>query len=191
MTPAGADASKLRALWALAFLALSVQNGCTVYVRRDAEDPAAALWRRLQRRREENLIGVANRGDPGNVGRVIDPRGRGIHYLLIVCLLSSACTRWYEEKRTVDGTYEPDRIPRARVTLRDGTAIDLLEARIDPDSVVGTEPHGRARRAISVKEIAAIDSKEFSVLQTTALIVGVGVALLLYTFYQIASDPDY
>ena len=98
------------------------------------------------------------------------------------------CTEWHTSARTLDGSYGPDRIPRARVTMTNGRQVVLLEAKVRTDSIVGTEPVGRARIAVAANQVARLESQEFSQLRTTLLGAFVGATFLVVTLFLVANQ---
>ena len=108
--------------------------------------------------------------------------------LFVVSLVALACTEWHTSPRTANSSYAPDRVPRARVTLSNGTTIQIRDARIRADSVVGTDPVSVSRVAFAISQVSRIESEEFSQLRTVLLFAGLGVAFLATTLYVVAHD---
>lgn len=61
-------------------------------------------------------------------------------------------------------------IREARIAFRNGTEISLRDVTIRADSVIGFADDGRARRAIPLAEVASVEHREVSVLQTGTVI---------------------
>ena len=105
---------------------------------------------------------------------------------LVATLLAFACTEWHTSPRSASGFYPPDRLPRAKVTLVDGKSVELLDARVRPDSVVGTEPASVARLAFRGERVSHIESQEFSQARTVSLFAAMGLAFVGVTLYLAA-----
>lgn len=107
---------------------------------------------------------------------------------LVASLVAFACMEWHTSPRSASGSYPPDRVPRAKVTFVDGTSVELLDARMREDSIVGTEPASAARAAFPVKWVSRIESQEFSQSRTLSLFAGLGVAFAATTLYLVAHN---
>jgi hypothetical protein len=108
--------------------------------------------------------------------------------VLAAALIVSACTEWHTSHRAANGSYPPDRIPRAKVTLVEGMSVELLDTRIREDSVIGTQPASRARMAIATKRVSQIESLEFSQSRTLGLFASLGIAFAGITLYLVAHN---
>jgi hypothetical protein len=71
------------------------------------------------------------------------------------------------------------------VTFVDGTSVELLDARVRQDSVVGTHPASLGRVAFPIERVSRIESQEFSQARTVSLFAGMGLAFIGLTFYVI------
>jgi hypothetical protein len=105
---------------------------------------------------------------------------------LVAALLAFASTEWNTSPRSASGLYPPDRLPRAKVTFVDGKSVELLDARVRPDSVVGTEPASLARLAFPIEQVSRIESQEFSQARTVSLFAAMGLAFVGVTLYIVA-----
>ncbi len=83
-------------------------------------------------------------------------------------------------------------IHAARIAFRNGTELSLRDVTVRSDSVIGFADDGRERRAIPSVDIAWIEQREVSVLQTGALVVVTAaiayVATVAIAFYQLGSN---
>ena len=105
---------------------------------------------------------------------------------LVAALLAFACTEWNTSPRSVSGLYPPDRLPRAKVTFADGRSVELLDARVRQDSIVGTDPVSVARLAFPMERVSRVESQEFSQARTVSLFAGMGLAFIAVTLYLVA-----
>jgi hypothetical protein len=72
------------------------------------------------------------------------------------------------------------------VTFVDGASVELLDARVRQDSVVGTQPASVARAAFPIERVSRIESQEFSQARTVSLFAGMGLAFIGVTLYVVA-----
>ena len=105
---------------------------------------------------------------------------------LVASLLAFACTEWHTSPRSASGSYPPDRLPRAKVTFADGRSVELLDARVRRDSIVGTDPASVARLAFPMERVSRVESQEFSQARTVSLFAGMGLAFIAVTLYVVA-----
>lgn len=76
--------------------------------------------------------------------------------------------------------------------MKGGQQIVLLEAKVRPDSIVGTEPKGRARIALPASQVKSIESEEFSAFRTTLLAgVAAGSFVVITLVMLITAGPNY
>ena len=84
---------------------------------------------------------------------------------------------------TLEQRVGDERIREARITLRSGDEISLRDVTVRSDSVIGFADDGRVRRAVPFAEVASIEQREVSVLQTGAVMVATaGVAYVAFIF---------
>lgn len=92
-----------------------------------------------------------------------------------------ACTSWHALPATAPAP-TPDKPRTLRITLRDGSKLELLEAFVLGDSLVGEQiyRYRRFRTAVPVGQIHATEERRVNVGQTVALVVGVvGIAAVI------------
>jgi len=107
---------------------------------------------------------------------------------LVALLIALACTEWHTSPRSASGSYPPDKIPRAKVTVLDGTSLELVDARVRTDSIVGTDPTSSGRVAIPTNRISRIESLEFSQSRTFGLFASLGIAFVAASLYLVAHN---
>jgi hypothetical protein len=77
-------------------------------------------------------------------------------------------------------------VPRVRVTLRDGSRMQLWNARVESDSLVGHLTDDTTRTAFALPDVATVETWEPSTAQTlrmTALVtLGVAYVILRIAF---------
>jgi hypothetical protein len=97
----------------------------------------------------------------------------------------TACYTYRPLRGTVEQRVGEEHIHVARVTLRNGTVLSLRDVTVRSDSVIGFTDDGRERRAIPAGEVAWIEQREVSVLQTGALLLA--TAAVAYVAIVIAA----
>ncbi|MFL5593179.1 MAG: hypothetical protein ACJ785_01075 [Gemmatimonadaceae bacterium] len=107
---------------------------------------------------------------------------------VLASLVVLACAEWYTSPPTAGGVFTQQRIPRARVTVAGGTRVVLVDARVRPDTITGTDPGSRARVAIPTNKVVKLESEEYSQLRTLSLFAGVGLAFIAVNLYAIAHN---
>jgi hypothetical protein len=107
---------------------------------------------------------------------------------VLASLLLSACTEWHTSPRAASDLYPSQRIPRARVTVAGGAQLILADARVRPDTIIGTEPNSTARVAIPANQVVKLESQEYSQFRTVSLFAGIGLAFLAVTLYMVAHE---
>lgn len=114
---------------------------------------------------------------------------RSIVLIAALMLSTVACTTRQTITLPAAGAPSTALPGEVRVVRTDGTAYALHDARIDIDSVVGTDAAG-TRVAIATKDVRTIDERRISALRTAGLVgvtaVGIVAALVIYA---IASIP--
>jgi hypothetical protein len=106
----------------------------------------------------------------------------------VLPLVPLACTEWHTSPRAADSSYPPDRVPRARITLSNGATLEIRDARIRPDSVVGIDPVSASPVAAAITQVSRIESEEFSESRTLWLFASLGAAFLATTLYVVAHN---
>jgi hypothetical protein len=107
---------------------------------------------------------------------------------VIIMLALNACHVWRPEP--VRSTSSFDVNTRVRVTRNDGTALVLVSTRIANDSIVGVWAGSSTRMALPVTDIRRLDTYGVSADRTTAVVVGVAVATLVFIVaFRKATQP--
>ena len=76
--------------------------------------------------------------------------------------------------------------PRARVVLRDGTTLSLIDVTVRPDSVIGFAGAERTRVAVAQPQVERVETKNVSVGRTIGLVGGVLAVVALAALIAIA-----
>ena len=112
---------------------------------------------------------------------------RAIASILLMSFPSSACTRWRLEQPA------PQSASKLRVTLADGRRLELHNAQLIGDSVVGLElptTQGKlasavpVRRAFAVAELNRIERRKFDGVRTFFAVVGAGAVAALIVLWR-------
>jgi hypothetical protein len=99
----------------------------------------------------------------------------------LLLLGTGGCTTWRAHER---GNASEEDIGRARVILRDGTALALRDVVVRRDSVIGFASGGRVRMAFGHEQVSRIDTRHVSAGRTIGLVLGSAAAVLV--LYAIA-----
>ena len=94
---------------------------------------------------------------------MIEPIGnlrRTRHICVLLSLLATACTQWHPLPGANLGQVRSDELGHARVLLRDGTELDLHDAIVDRDSIIGFGGEARTRFAVARTEVTRVESRQ-------------------------------
>jgi hypothetical protein len=110
--------------------------------------------------------------------------------LVVLALGAGACSTWQVRTEPVREVAAAP-VPRARVTLRDGARMQLWDARVESDSLVGHLTDDTARTAFALGDVATVETWEPSTAQTVKMtvIVVLGVAYSLFQIALATSSP--
>jgi ferric-dicitrate binding protein FerR (iron transport regulator) len=117
--------------------------------------------------------------------------------LAMTALLLGGCSTWRMQGQApataVSATASP---PHVRVTLLDGTRLEMYQAAVQGDSLVEVDPDAWPPRiAVALSDIRALEVRTHSGGKTTLLVAGIAVGLLALWVYVIiawgASDGVY
>ena len=107
--------------------------------------------------------------------------------MLLLTLGAGACSTWQVRTAPVrEAVAAP--VPRARVTLRDGARLQLWNARVEGDSLVGRLTDDTTRTAFAVADVSVLETWEPSTAETVKMsvivVLGVAVAIVKFGFSQ-------
>jgi hypothetical protein len=110
--------------------------------------------------------------------------------MLALMLGTSACSTWHVRTAPVREVAAAP-VPRARVTLRDGARMQLWNAHVEGDSLVGHLTDDTAHTAFAVADVATVETWEPDTVQTVKMtvIVVLGVAYSLFQLAIATSSP--
>ena len=95
---------------------------------------------------------------------------------------ASACSQWQRLPGRVEDNVAAPSIHRARLVMRDGSAIILRDAVIRQDSVVGRNVQTYERRAVPTVDVYYVDSRIGWTQRTAGGIAGLAVVGLISAF---------
>ena len=114
--------------------------------------------------------------------------------VVLACLLA-ACATWTPRRfddSPEGGTYVSGVV---RVTLRDGTRLEMRDVRVSPDSLIGfvRSPGQSTRVGLRTSTVASIHERDVSPGRTALLLVVLGVAAtgVLLAAMTAGMGPDY
>ena len=86
-------------------------------------------------------------------------RARKLCAILLLQLVAS-CSSWHRLPGVGLAHPESERLGRAKVFLHDGTELDLENASIRPDSIIGFGGDMRARLAVARSEVTRVETRQ-------------------------------
>jgi hypothetical protein len=86
-------------------------------------------------------------------------RARNVCAILLLPLAAS-CSAWRPLPGAGFARAGSERLGRAKVSLRDGTELELYDATIGPDSIIGFGGETRTRFAVARREAARVDARQ-------------------------------
>lgn len=89
--------------------------------------------------------------------------------LTLVSFLSG-CHKWVPVHATVEDAVAASRLESVRITMSDGRILDLENATVEGDSVIGFAPQ---RTALPVEQVQIVERRTGDTLGTVGLIVGI------------------
>lgn len=94
-------------------------------------------------------------------------------------LLATACTQWHPLPGANLGQVTSDELGHARLSLRDGTELELRDAIVNRDSIVGFGGESQRRFAVARTEVTRVESRQAD--GTATFLVGGLTPLLALT----------
>lgn len=80
-------------------------------------------------------------------------------YAIVLLPLAASCSTWRQVPGVGLARVERERIGPARVFLRDGTALDLEDATISTDSIIGLGGTTSTRWAAARRDVVKVDTR--------------------------------
>lgn len=109
-------------------------------------------------------------------------------------LLLSACTSWQARTApTAAGASDTASLGhRVRVETSSGASYELVDAAVVHDSVVGLSAQSHQRVALALSDVRSTQTRRFSALRTTGLVVGLGaVAFVIALAAAVAAVGNF
>ena len=103
-------------------------------------------------------------------------RPRNVCAILLLLLVAS-CSAWRPLPGVGLAPYGGERLGHARVLLHDGTELNLKDATIRPDSIIGLGGSASTRWAVARRDVARIDTRRTD--NTLTFLAGVSATTLL------------
>jgi hypothetical protein len=79
---------------------------------------------------------------------------------MLVVVLTSGCAVWRPLPGAGFARSAGERLPHARLSLRDGTELELDDASVTPDSIVGYGGETHTRFAVARREVVGVEGRE-------------------------------
>jgi hypothetical protein len=103
---------------------------------------------------------------------------------MLVVLLTAGCSAWRPLPGAGLARVDGQRLGHAKVFLRDGTELELDDATISPDSIIGLGGVTHTRLAVARSDVAGVDMRRADIAKT--FIVGVLAPVALAFLYAVA-----
>jgi hypothetical protein len=101
---------------------------------------------------------------------------------ILLLQLAASCSAWRPLPGVGLGQPEGERLGHARVLLHDGTELNLEDATIRPDSIIGLGGSAPTRWAVARRDVARVDTRRTENSMTFLAGVAATTLLLLLTF---------
>ncbi len=113
---------------------------------------------------------------------------RLVVFPLTLMAFLSACHKWVPLNAPVEDAVAASRLESVRITMSDGRILELKNAIVEGDSVIGFAPQ---RIALPVEQVQTVERRKTDALGIVGLIVGIGVASNLVVLAVCGDiDPD-
>src|SRR4051812_6213622 len=111
---------------------------------------------------------------------------------VLLAYLAAACSTWTGRPAPASATLDPPPPTRFRVTLASGTMIELRDAVVGPDSVLGISEVTGAHVGIPADSVRGIEVRSVDALRTVGLMAGIAatVFVVLVAAYVYAWDHN-
>jgi hypothetical protein len=106
----------------------------------------------------------------------------------ILLLLSASCSAWRPLPGVGLARTEEERLGHAKLFMRDGMEIELEDATISPDSIVGLGGVGFTGMAVARSEVAGVDTRRTHLGKTS--LAGALAPVFLAFLYVVAVQAD-
>ncbi len=82
----------------------------------------------------------------------------------------SGCHKWVPVHATIEDAVAASRLESVRITMSDGRILDLKNATVEGDSVIGFAPQ---RTALPIEQVQTVERRKGDTLGTVGLILGI------------------
>ena len=110
---------------------------------------------------------------------MLRPLPRRVICTALLLTHAGACSQWQRLPGTAEDNVSAPSIHRARLVMRDGSAIILRDAQIRSDSIVGRNVQSYERSAVATADVAYVDSRLGWTQRTAGGIAGLAVVGLI------------
>ena len=100
----------------------------------------------------------------------------------------SGCHKWVPVHATIEDAVAASRLESVRITMSDGRILDLKNATVEGDSVIGFAPQ---RTALPIEQVQTVERRKGDTLGTVGLVVGIIVAANLLAYIAVCSDDAF
>jgi hypothetical protein len=116
---------------------------------------------------------------------------------IVVALLAAAgaCSTWQGQHAPAPQVVAARGGGRLRIVRQDQSVVELVEARVAGDSIVGLDGGSLRHAAVATADVQWIGTRRVDVVQTGALIVGVVAAFAVVAWFAVIrpvfGNPNY
>ena len=108
-------------------------------------------------------------------------------HAMLVVVFAAGCSVWRPLPGAVLARPATDTLDRATVSLRDGTKLELEDAVITPDSIVGLGQATSARVALARSDVAGVETRNTD--PFTTFVAGVFAGAVSLWLIAVANSP--
>jgi hypothetical protein len=105
--------------------------------------------------------------------------------VLLLLLAAGACSTWHAEKGPAPQVVAARGGGRLRIVRQDQSVVELVEARVVGDSIVGLDGSSLRHVAVATSDVLWIGTRRVDVAHTAALAVGVVAAFAVVAYFAV------
>jgi hypothetical protein len=109
--------------------------------------------------------------------------------------VGGACSTWHGQRGPAPQVVAAHGGSRLRIVRQDQSVVELVEARVAGDSIVGLDGSSLRRVAVATSDVLWIGTRRVDLAHTAALAVGVVAALAVVAYFAVIrpvfGNPNY
>ena len=115
--------------------------------------------------------------------------------VLLLLAAGGACSTWHGQRGPAPQVAAARNGGRLRIVRQDQSVVELVEARVVGDSIVGLDGSSLRHAAVATADVLWIGTRRFDAGRTAALTVGVTALLAAITYFAVIrpifDNPNY